>query len=144
MNDAVESANILPSQEDFDAIMQTSMDYVDGWFNAEPQRMRRALHPDLVKRTLVRDPDTGTWQLFRPTSAEMMVEYTRKGGGSQVPKSERLYQVTITNVFRHIASVTCVSPHFMDYLHLAKIEGQGWLIVNVLWEVREGEQTPSS
>jgi hypothetical protein len=142
MNDAVQPASILPSQEDFDAIMRTSMDYVDGWYNADAERMRRALHPDLVKRTLVQNPDTREWQLWRPTTAEMMVEYTRKGGGSKVPEPERQYQVTITNVFRHIATVQCVSPDFMDYLHLAKFEGQGWLIVNVLWEVREGELSP--
>ena len=28
----------------------------------------------------------------------------------------------------------------MDYLHIAKI-GDRWFIVNVLWEVREGEET---
>jgi hypothetical protein len=28
----------------------------------------------------------------------------------------------------------------MDYLHAGKI-GDRWLIVNVLWEVREGEET---
>ena len=36
----------------------------------------------------------------------------------------------------NIASVTVVSEPFVDYLHLAKLDGR-WSIVNVLYEDRE-------
>jgi hypothetical protein len=42
------------------------------------------------------------------------------------------------DVFRHIASVKVISLDFVDYLHLAKIEDT-WLIVNTMWELKEGE-----
>jgi hypothetical protein len=124
------------STEDKEAVMQTCLDYVDGWYTANPKRMARAVHPDLVKRTLTRDPEQG-WRLNRITTSEMMVEFTQAGGGSRVPGEERIYDITIQNGFRHIASVTALSPKYMDYIQLAKL-GDRWVIVNVLWELREG------
>lgn len=142
MDNPMEPADMLPNQEDFDAIMRASLDYLEGWYNGDTERMARSLHPDLVKRTLVKDPDRGMWQLWRSTTAERLVGYTREGGGTEIPESERVYQVTIQDIFRHIASVQCISPMFMDYLHLAKFEDKSWLIVNVLWEVKQGELEP--
>jgi hypothetical protein len=137
-----EQTILLPEQEDFDAIMVSILDYIEGWYNADAERMRCCLHPDLVKRTVVRDPQNGNWQLWRPTSAEMMVAYTNAGGDSHIPESKRKYQITILDIFRHVATAKCVSPNYVDYLHLAKFDDQQWLIVNVLWEMREGEYVP--
>jgi hypothetical protein len=122
--------------EDREAVMRTCLDYVDGWYTADPERMARALHPELVKRTLMRDPDQG-WMLGRISTYERMVELTRSGGGCRVSPAQRIYDITIRAGFRHIACVTALSPEYMDYIQLAKL-GDRWLIVNVLWELREG------
>ena len=37
---------------DDDAIVRCALDYFEGWFDADPERMRRALHPELAKRSL--------------------------------------------------------------------------------------------
>ena len=104
--------------------------------------MRRCLHPDLVKRTVYYGLHDGTWQLGRVADAEMMVGWTRNGGGSEAPEPERMFEITVLDVFRHIATVKVRSHPYMDYLHVAKINDD-WVIVNVLWEVRVGEtRTP--
>lgn len=139
MDNLIETASALPSQEDFDAIWKATLDYVDGWYNGDAERMRRCLHPDLVKRTIERDMESGELQLRCPSTANMMVTFTEEGGGTEVPEPERLYQLTIVDIFRHIAMVKCVSPQFVDYLQLANFGDRSWLIVNVLWELREGE-----
>lgn len=122
--------------DDRAAIMQASRDYVEGWYEADPERMARALHPDLVKRSVGLDGDSGGWRLLRTSTAEMMVDFTREGGDSAVPEAGRIYDLSIQDSFRHIACVRALSPLFMDYLHLAKL-GDRWLIVNVIWEMRE-------
>ena len=63
------------------------------------------------------------------------MEYTRAGGGSDIPEVERIFEILILDVFRHIACVKVISRDMMDYLHLARLNDQ-WLIVNVLWELR--------
>jgi hypothetical protein len=126
------------SPDDLAAITAIARDYIEGWLDGDETRMRRCLHPELVKRTVRPDPETGALRLGRPADAEMMAEWTRNREGQTVVAHERAFEITIQDAFRHIASVQVLSYPFMDYLHVAKI-GDRWLIVNVLWEIREGE-----
>jgi hypothetical protein len=129
------------SAEEIDAITQPARDHIEAHYTSDGERMRQCLHPDLVKRTVVPDARQGKWQLYRTTDAQMLVEFTQEGDGSGVPESEQTYQIMILDVFRHIACVKVVSYEYVDYLQLAKLD-QHWLIVNVLWELREGELEP--
>ncbi len=43
--------------------------------------------------------------------------------------------MTILDVFESAACVKIEGPEWVDYLHMAKWNGQ-WVIVNVLWEPR--------
>ena len=138
LEESKESGTWLPAPEDYDAIVQSIRDHVGGWYDGDPERMRRCLHPELVKRTIVPGPEPGTWQLRRPSTFDGMVNATREGGGTEVPASQRHYQVDVLHVFRHIATARCVSPQYVDYLHLAKFGDKRWLIVHALWELREG------
>jgi hypothetical protein len=138
MADPMQVSNKIPHPEDIEGITQASRAYIEGWYSADAERMQHALHPDLVKRTLTYDEQKDTWQLRPPTTAEGMVEHTRNGGGSWVPEPERTFEIVILDVFRHIASVKVTSRDMMDYLHLVKLNDR-WSIVNVLWELREGE-----
>ena len=139
--DAIQGSIEPPSPEDIGAITAVARDYVEGWFDGDDARMRRCLHPDLVKRTIYRDPATGGWQLGRPADADMMVGWTRAGEGRTAVPAERAFEIVIDRVFRHVASVSVLSSPYMDLLQIAKI-GDRWFIVNVLWEVREGETEP--
>jgi hypothetical protein len=130
------------SANDVEAITAAARDYIEGWFDGDPERMRRCLHPELVKRTVWHEPETGEWSLGRPTSAEAMVDGARDGLGRDAVNGGRPITIEIEDVFRHIASVKVLSGPFMDYLHVAKV-GDKWLIVNVLWERREGEKLPT-
>jgi Putative lumazine-binding len=139
----IETAIAPPSADDVEAITAVARDYVEGYFDGDEARMRRCLHPELVKRTIWHHPETGDWELGRPSSAEAMIGWARDGVGRAAVDGGRPIAITIEDVFRHIASVKVLSLPFMDYLHIAKI-GDRWLIVNVLWELREGERQPPS
>ena len=128
------------SPADLEAITTAARDYIEGWLDGDESRMRRCLHPDLVKRTVRHDLETGDWRLGRPADREMMAGWTRDGEGRTAVPRERAFEITILDVFRHIASVQVLSYPYMDYLHVAKL-GDRWLIVNVLWELRDGEET---
>jgi hypothetical protein len=112
-------------------IEKAALDYIEGWFEANAERMDRALHPDLVKRTLQANPATGQPSL-QTLNKSQMVEYTRNGGGKGVPAERRGIKVTVLDVFRDIATVRVESVSFIDYLQLAR-SGDRWQIVNVLW-----------
>jgi hypothetical protein len=94
--------------------------------------MERALHPDLTKRGVRVLPQTGR-TLLNYASASNMVEYTRARLGKDPEKKQKI-EVTILDVFKSMACVKTVSPDFVDYLQIAKCNGE-WKIVNVLWEI---------
>ena len=67
------------------AIVAAALDYYEGWFDGEPERMERALHPDLVKRSLASDGRS-----VDTISAREMVEATADGKGrTRDPGSDR-------------------------------------------------------
>ncbi|MBO0887829.1 nuclear transport factor 2 family protein [Candidatus Bathyarchaeota archaeon] len=122
MGESREGNSWLPSQDDYDAIIRSVRDYAMGWYDGDSKRMRRCLHPDLVKRTVARGRSPGTFVLRRPITLERMVGATRNGGGTEIPKTRRRYQIDVLSVFRHIAMVRCISPLYVDYVQLAKFK----------------------
>jgi hypothetical protein len=119
-----------------EAIKQTALDYIEGWYEGNAERMERALHPELAKRIVRTDVKSGRSSLGQ-MSAMSLVLGTRAGGGKQTPAEKRLKDVTILDVFENAASVKVVASDWIDYLHVAKWNGR-WVIVNVLWELKPG------
>ena len=68
---------------DADAVRSVALDYIEGWYHGDPDRMAESLHDDLVKRTPLANDDSGASDL-RPVSKARMVELTRDGGGTDV------------------------------------------------------------
>ena len=115
------------------AIKQTALDYIEGWYEGNAERMERAVHPDLAKRIVRTNPE-GRSSLGQQ-SAMTLVLNTRGGGGKDTPKERQEKQVTILDIFENTASVKVVASDWIDYLHIAKFNGR-WVIVNVLWELK--------
>ena len=117
------------------AIYQAVSDYYEGWYTPDAERMEQCLHADLAKRAIKRD-DAGK-EYLRHLTKEMMVEATRQGGGSDTSSEKKNWTITILDCYDEIADVKVVSGEYMEYIHLAKQDGQ-WRIVNVLYtNIRE-------
>jgi hypothetical protein len=121
------------AEADKAAIKQTALDYIEGWYEGDAERMERALHPELAKR-IVRTNPQGQSRLDQ-MSAMTLVTYTRRGGGKQTPKEKQQKDVTILDVFENAACAKIVASEWVDYLQLARSNGR-WVIVNVLWELK--------
>ena len=118
------------------AIRATALDYVEGWYEGDPDRMTRALHPELVKRIVVNDTATGK-SVLQTMGASAMVNGTRHGWGKSTPKEKQEKEVRILDIFGGAASVRGTMADWIDYMQLAKVDGR-WVIVNVLWENKPG------
>jgi hypothetical protein len=114
------------------AIRAAALDYIDGWYAADGARMERALHPELAKRMVATDPQSGRSRLIQ-MGALTLIDGTRGGGGSRIPAAERRDDVRILDIFQGSASVRVRAATWIDYMHLARWNGR-WVIVNVLWE----------
>src|SRR5262245_46616620 len=76
---------VLPKQAraqtaaDTVAIRQAALDYIEGYYEGNGERMERALHPELAKR-IVRTDDKGR-SSFSNMSALTLINGTKMGGG---------------------------------------------------------------
>ena len=120
--------------EDKAAIKATALDYLEGWYTGDAERMERALHPDLAKRIVRVDPD-GNWDRVDNMSALTLVQYTKKGYGTKVPADQRQADITILDVYGNAAVVKAIARDWVDYLQVGKVNGE-WKIINVLWEMK--------
>jgi hypothetical protein len=122
------------SPADSAAIRATALDYVEGWYTGDAARMERAVHPELAKR-IVQTDDRGRSRLGQQ-SAMTLVTNTRTAEGRQTPPEQQIKNVRILDIFGNSASVRAEMSGWIDYLHVAKWNGQ-WKIVNVLWELKK-------
>ncbi len=118
------------------AIRATALDYAEGWYTGDAERMGRALHPELVKRIVVADTATGK-SVLQNMGASALVNGTRHGYGKTTPRDKQQKDVTILDIFGNAASAKAVMADWVDYMQLAKVDGR-WVIVNVLWEKKPG------
>ncbi|MEP7075927.1 MAG: nuclear transport factor 2 family protein [Acidobacteriota bacterium] len=125
------------SEADKDAIKATALDYIEGWYEGNAERMERALSPDLAKRIVMTGPQGRS--MLQQMSAMGLVQGVKRGGGKETAKEKQQKDVTILDVFNNAASVKIVASDWIDYLHIAKFNGR-WLIVNVLWELKPKPQ----
>jgi hypothetical protein len=125
------------SAADSAAIRATALDYIDGWYEGNAERMERALHPHLAKRLVYVDAQSGRSRLVQMSALEL-VQSTRAGVG-KLPAGERRHGVTILDVFGNAAVVKVDATTWVDYLEEIRWNGR-WVIVNVVWENRPKPQ----
>jgi len=111
-------------EADLNAIHQTALDYMEGWYDCDTERVTKALHPEHVKRNI----DNGQ---VSDLSMQTLLDLMQKGVGANF-KGDRQIKVTVLDVFKDIAALKIESAEYHDYVHVGKVNGE-WMIVNVLW-----------
>ena len=108
---------------DRDLIRQTALDYFEGWFDADVERIDRALHPNLVKRQAGEE--------LGVTTKARMLELTGAGAGRE-DGADRTLEIDVHDVHGDIATATVRSAAYYEYLHLVRTT-DGWRIANTVW-----------
>jgi len=112
------------------AIVGAALDYFEGWFEGDTARMERALHPELVKRSIGQLSSDA--ERLETITKRQMVDATAAGEGRRQDPGERRIEVVIEHVSGRIANVTVGSAVYVEYLQLVRTR-DGWRIVNALW-----------
>ena len=115
------------------AIRRAAMDYIEGWYTSDGARMERSLHPALAKRAMMKGPD-GRRRL-QQMSAMTLTQSTRQRASKEDKTSRR--ELRILDIFQGTASVRLDAEGWIDCMHLVELEDGRWLIVNVLWDLRQ-------
>lgn len=118
---------------DREAIKRTALNYAEGWYEGNAEKMESALSPDLAKR-IANTNAQGRSSLGQMT-AMTLVQATRGGSGKQTAKVDQQKDVTILDAMSNSATVKLEMHEWVDYMHIGKMNGK-WVIVNVLWEMK--------
>jgi len=122
---------------DSEAIRQAVLDYVEGVYEANTERIKRSVHPELAKRGFFVDNHEVTESIM--TFAQF-IEHTKtyNKDGQFPPDAPK--EIAIYEVLDHTASVKLIAAWGIDYMHLAKYDGR-WMIVHVLWQTLQQEKS---
>ncbi len=127
------------SAADSAAIRETTLNYVEGWYEGNPARMEKAVHPKLVKRIVGWSKIKGdNSNVLQEMTAVQLIDGTRRGNSSKTPKEQQIKKIVILDLYNNSASVKAEMSGWIDYLHLARWNGE-WKIINVLWEMKPQE-----
>ena len=118
---------------DREAIKRAALNYAEGWYEGNADKMESSLSTDLAKR-IVRNNPQGQSMLGQMTALSL-VQGTRGGFGKETPKEQQQKDVTILDAMNNSATVKLEMRDWVDYMHIGKMNGK-WVIINVLWEMK--------
>lgn len=115
-------------------IRETVSNYIEGWYSADTARMNKGIHPELAKRGIVPSRDGKQTVMLKASFNEMM-GWTSKKPNQIKDKSIKTsdIKISIVEIGVNVAVAKCVSPEYIDYLHLARLKNE-WKILNAIWE----------
>jgi hypothetical protein len=116
---------------DREAVRQAALDYVEGIYNVQPERIQRSVHPTLVKRGFYKKDATAPY-VEMPMTYEQLVALAgswNKGG----KRDTSVKEVAVLDVLDQTATARVTASWGIDYMLLGKYDGQ-WKIVQILWQ----------
>ena len=125
---------------DREAVRQAALDYVEGIYTVQPERIQRSVHPTLVKRGFYKKDATAPY-VEMPMTYEQLVALAgnwNKGGKRDISIKE----VTVLDVLDQTATAKVTASWGIDYMLLGKYDGQ-WKIVQILWQSHPPKATTS-
>lgn len=120
---------------DDEPVRAAALDYAEGWYAGDADRLARALHPEAVKRRVVRDVITGEYRV-NELGAEELIRGAREGVGKMPGGPVRL-RVAIIDQHGDMATARVVSMLYVEYLQMVRWNDR-WVVLSVLWGTIEG------
>lgn len=126
------------SDTDREAVRQAVLDYVEAFYEADPARIERSVHPDLAKGGYMVPPGGGEPRML-PMSYEQAVQFAGmyNKNGDRIPEGAPK-EIEILDMMELVANVKLKAHWGTDYLLLSKDDGV-WKIRMVLWQAPLGE-----
>jgi hypothetical protein len=116
---------------DREAVKLAALDYVEGIYNVQPERLERSVHPSLVKRGFYKKDGAGPY-VESPMTYEQLVRLA--GSWNKEGKRDTsIKDVAVLDVLDQTAVAKVTASWGIDYMLLGKYEGR-WKIVQILWQ----------
>lgn len=116
---------------DREAVRLAALDYVEGVYNVQPDRIERSVHTSLVKRGFYKDSAAAPYK-ESPMTYEQLVRLA--GNWNKEGKRDTsIKEVAVLEVLDQTAVAKVTASWGIDYMLLAKY-GDRWKITQILWQ----------
>jgi hypothetical protein len=114
------------SNADSTQVEATVRNYIEAYYTGDARRMQQTLHPHYLKHMI-----HGDIPMREKTGAQMLREVS---SGTSIPAADKTEQISVLDIAGNIASAKLVTPNWVDYLTLAKSDGE-WKILSVVQRI---------
>jgi putative lumazine-binding protein len=127
INFAATAREVDNSRDESAAVRATVTNYIESYYAGDAARMEKSLHPHYLKHVI--STSDGNLRMTEKTGLQMVQDV--RSQNIELPKSEQTEQITVLDVSKGMASAKLVTSHWIDYMTLAKWNGE-WKIVSVV------------
>ena len=110
------------------AVKATVTNYIEAYYSSDPVRMECSLHPQYLKHTI--SGPAGATRMTEHSGLEM-IEDIQSQQGKITPIADRVEKIIVLDVSGDVATAKLETARWVDYLSLAKLNGQ-WKILSVV------------
>jgi hypothetical protein len=118
---------------DKDLVYAAIEDYVDALYLAQPDRIKKSVHPELMKKGFWKGKDKTDYAYDGIMTFTQLVELAGKWNAKGWLPKDAVKKIEIFDVQDQTASGKLTAHWGTDYFQLAKFDGK-WMIVNILWQ----------
>jgi len=117
---------------DAQAVLAAVEDYLLGFYDAEPERLERSLHPDLQKVGFWRDSE-GVYHYAEMSYEQALGLAARWNADGSETTEDSPRDIVLLEVNDQTAVAKLTAVWGIDYFHLGKYDDE-WKIINVIWQ----------
>lgn len=131
-------ASAQTAAADREAVRLAALDYLEGIYNVQPERIERSVHTTLVKRGFYKK-DAGGPYVESPMTYDQLVRLA--GSWNKEGKRDTsIREVAVLEVLDQTAVAKVTAMWGIDYMLLGKYDGR-WKIVQILWQSHPSKAT---
>ena len=126
---AAPSAQTPASEKE--GVRQAALDYLEGIYNVQPERIERSVHPTLNKRGFYKKDATSPY-VESPMTYEQLMKLAASWN-KDGKRDTKLRDIAILDILDQTAVVKLTASWGIDYMFLGKFDGK-WKITQILWQ----------
>ncbi len=118
---------------DKDLVYAAIEDYVDALYLVQPDRIKKSVHPELMKKGFWKSKDKTEYDYSGIMTFAQLVELAGTWNVKGTVPKDAIKKIDIYDVQDQTATAKLTAHWGTDYFQLAKFDGK-WMIVNILWQ----------
>jgi hypothetical protein len=130
---SVSLTGFAQSASDRDLVYAAVEDYVDGLYLVQPDRIKKSVHPELMKKGFWKGKDKTEYAYEGIMTFDQLVDLAGKWNAKGWLAKDAPKRIDIFDVQDQTASAKLTAYWGTDYFQLAKFDNK-WMIVNILWQ----------